>query len=478
MSERLPSSLPAVTPRQREVARLIAEGCTNEQIAEQLGVSLAGAKYHVAELIGRLGVESREQVAVWYRAEPQRTEGGWRERLRAFFGLPVVAVGLGGAVVGAVVVVAVMSVMDRQAAAPVQASPTVEALVEEIVPPTPVLASPPVEPLPLAQHGDFRAYTESELLAAGFVNTGQFVSIPNTPFPVTESSCRSMWTLVRLARDGYVRHQSGIAGAGKGSSEWRGTGNHELTINIDGLELHLWLTPAIGEQGAPSTQMIRTAETMFIYRGDTGAAGDDPSEMDPQVQLTLRDQWHARYPVILDSGGRLWVRPAPVPEGVVARDTGEAITVEGAEVFGPLAPWTGSNLSWTHCAGGVCSGQIHTDTDTIEDGGLRALFDGVARCSDDDRSSVELSGGGLTLRFTATQQRNELGGLLDEQEMFSCELPEEGREVAAGEPLAAFWLWGVTAYGDDGAPLSVVVDDQLLYVGEVEVAVRGCPCGW
>lgn len=56
----------SLTARQREVLGLIAAGRTNPEIAEALGVSLAGAKWHVSEVISRLGVETREEAAeVW-----------------------------------------------------------------------------------------------------------------------------------------------------------------------------------------------------------------------------------------------------------------------------------------------------------------------------------------------------------------------------------------------------------------------------
>ncbi len=55
-----------LTPRQGEVMRLMAAGRTNFEIAQQLGVSLEGAKYHVSEILGKLGVDSREEaVAAW-----------------------------------------------------------------------------------------------------------------------------------------------------------------------------------------------------------------------------------------------------------------------------------------------------------------------------------------------------------------------------------------------------------------------------
>lgn len=56
-----------LTDRQREILRLIAAGKTNGEIAERLGISLDGAKYHVSEIIAKLGVASREDAAEWWR---------------------------------------------------------------------------------------------------------------------------------------------------------------------------------------------------------------------------------------------------------------------------------------------------------------------------------------------------------------------------------------------------------------------------
>ncbi|MEX1102877.1 MAG: helix-turn-helix transcriptional regulator, partial [Dehalococcoidia bacterium] len=66
----MPPPRDALTPRQREVMRLIAAGKTNFEIAQHLGVSLEGAKYHVSEILARLGVDSREEaVAAWHSGE-------------------------------------------------------------------------------------------------------------------------------------------------------------------------------------------------------------------------------------------------------------------------------------------------------------------------------------------------------------------------------------------------------------------------
>ena len=54
-----------LTPRQQEVLALVRQGLTNEEIAQRLGISLDGAKWHVSEILMRLGVESRHEAAAW-----------------------------------------------------------------------------------------------------------------------------------------------------------------------------------------------------------------------------------------------------------------------------------------------------------------------------------------------------------------------------------------------------------------------------
>ena len=54
-----------LTPRQWEVLALLRQGLSDPQIAERLNISLAGAKYHVSEILARLDVSTREQAAAW-----------------------------------------------------------------------------------------------------------------------------------------------------------------------------------------------------------------------------------------------------------------------------------------------------------------------------------------------------------------------------------------------------------------------------
>src|SRR6185437_12620895 len=93
--------------RQHEVPGLMAEGRTNYEIAETLDLSLEGAKYHVSEILGKLGVDSREEAIAWWRGHrplrerlPQRMRFLW-PALGWVGGLA--AVGVAGLVVAGVV---------------------------------------------------------------------------------------------------------------------------------------------------------------------------------------------------------------------------------------------------------------------------------------------------------------------------------------------------------------------------------------
>jgi DNA-binding CsgD family transcriptional regulator len=57
-----------LTPRQREVLNLVSRGKTNFEIATALGITLDGAKWHIREIMAKLGCDSREDdVAAWRR---------------------------------------------------------------------------------------------------------------------------------------------------------------------------------------------------------------------------------------------------------------------------------------------------------------------------------------------------------------------------------------------------------------------------
>lgn len=53
-----------LTPREREVLQLLAQGLTNREIASQLSLSVGTVKIHVEHIIAKMGVSDRTQAAV------------------------------------------------------------------------------------------------------------------------------------------------------------------------------------------------------------------------------------------------------------------------------------------------------------------------------------------------------------------------------------------------------------------------------
>ena len=106
---------PHLTARQKEVLNLLVKGYTNSQIAETLGVSLDGAKWHMREIIATLGVDGREEAAEFWREY-----NGLPRRLRRFALAPLALTGLraaplvlGFAAVVPIVVLAIVLVANR-----------------------------------------------------------------------------------------------------------------------------------------------------------------------------------------------------------------------------------------------------------------------------------------------------------------------------------------------------------------------------
>ena len=65
---------PTLTPRQLQVAALVAKGWSNRQIAEELVITERSAESHVERIRARLGFRSRAQMAAWYVASTQPAE--------------------------------------------------------------------------------------------------------------------------------------------------------------------------------------------------------------------------------------------------------------------------------------------------------------------------------------------------------------------------------------------------------------------
>ncbi|HYW90026.1 MAG TPA: LuxR C-terminal-related transcriptional regulator, partial [Chloroflexota bacterium] len=71
-----PASDDSLTAREREVARLVAQGLTNREIAERLVLSVRTVEGHIDRILGKLGFNTRTQLAVWVGGRPAERRKG------------------------------------------------------------------------------------------------------------------------------------------------------------------------------------------------------------------------------------------------------------------------------------------------------------------------------------------------------------------------------------------------------------------
>lgn len=64
-SPEISDELAALTLREAEILRLIAQGLSNREIAQSLFISEKTVKNHITSILGRLNVRDRTQAAIW-----------------------------------------------------------------------------------------------------------------------------------------------------------------------------------------------------------------------------------------------------------------------------------------------------------------------------------------------------------------------------------------------------------------------------
>jgi DNA-binding NarL/FixJ family response regulator len=62
----------ALTERQREIVALVAEGLTNQAIADQLGLERLRVSEHVATILWQLDLKRRHEITAWAMAQNRR----------------------------------------------------------------------------------------------------------------------------------------------------------------------------------------------------------------------------------------------------------------------------------------------------------------------------------------------------------------------------------------------------------------------
>src|SRR5438093_5464387 len=117
-----------LTPREWEVLALLRERLTNEQIASRLGITLDGAKYHVSQILSKVGVATREEAAAWRQPEARR---GWWARWPVWAKIAGAGTMAAAAVGLAVMVWAAMATEGPAEVPPARLLPAVEGALTE-----------------------------------------------------------------------------------------------------------------------------------------------------------------------------------------------------------------------------------------------------------------------------------------------------------------------------------------------------------
>jgi DNA-binding NarL/FixJ family response regulator len=66
----------ALSQREQQVLRLLADGRTNREIAAALGLSTETVKTHVSSILEKLDVKSRHQAATWWKVLAEQPRSG------------------------------------------------------------------------------------------------------------------------------------------------------------------------------------------------------------------------------------------------------------------------------------------------------------------------------------------------------------------------------------------------------------------
>lgn len=411
----------AWTPRQREVLDLVARGRSNQEIADALGISLDGAKWHMREVLSKLDVATREEAADYWR----RRNGLVGRLARAFTwppGFPPL-LRIGAGAVAVATVGSGFYIWSLRG--------------DDIEAPGAQTATPTAAGAPVLVIRDGRE----------MFDLGQFFEVDGEAVPVAEAEAREALAVLSLKGEGRLRLVNESVGwrvYGQGGgilSMYAYVGANAYTMNVVGANdtVAFELPPASTHATFRTKNGERPVFMVQVFRGE-GPYG------------TSDDRYHAS----VDANGHLFVSTSTIPDSIIVEfATGEKLDVTAAQALGTLG-----GRSWTHCeAHSLC-----VVTWSAGNSPLRALAAGSLACVDPQH--LELHTGAFVLEFRSTGPAAPPA---------IC-TPGTSRSVSVGDDIGPAGGYEISARRNTGVPMSVAASRAgALFVGDIGPTV-GCPC--
>jgi DNA-binding CsgD family transcriptional regulator len=424
---------PAWTARQKEVLDLIARSKTNQEVADTLGISLDGAKWHMREILSKLGVDTREEAAEYWRRR-----NGWLEKSKRAvqrLGIANLSVRLGLAGVAAALAGVAAILVLLQGGDEDSPQPPADALDTASPSPSPS-PSPPV----VVVNG------------RSMFDLGQFFEVDGETEPVATWEARETLLVVTLKGDGRLRLANEsvhwkIYGSGGGIvSMYAYAGSTRFTMNV--ISVGASARFILPSESPASVVFERNSDgpprfVVAAHHGE-GPYGNSPER---------------KYHGSTDQSGHLFLSTDLVADSaVIDAVTGERIDTSGAQSVGLLPGQHVTRCDQVRCL-------VFWQRDGIVP--LKAPAAGTLHCLGAGR--LELTTGDLVVEF------QEIPRIAGQDTPTSCP-PGELRPVAAGDEIGPGGIYDISVRSDAADELSV----GITRAGEVLVgAFRGtvgCPC--
>jgi DNA-binding CsgD family transcriptional regulator len=74
---KLINPLPALTPREAEIVRLIRKGYSNKEIAQELGIAVTTVKWNMTNILAKFEVQSSKQLIALLAKQPSDDSREW-----------------------------------------------------------------------------------------------------------------------------------------------------------------------------------------------------------------------------------------------------------------------------------------------------------------------------------------------------------------------------------------------------------------